>query len=54
MLCGGKPEARQSLGRLQRAYPELTISRVIGGLSFFSQSFRDRVANGLETAGMRS
>ena len=28
MLCGRKPEARQSLGRLQRAYPELTISRV--------------------------
>jgi tetratricopeptide (TPR) repeat protein len=54
MLCGRKPEARQRLGRLQRAYPELTISRVIGGLSFFSQSFRDRVANGLETAGMRS
>jgi len=53
VLCGRMREARRSLGYLQRAYPELTISRVIGGLSFFSQSFRDRVANGLESAGMQ-
>ena len=53
VLCGRKPEARRSLAHLQGLYPELTISRVIGGLTFFSQSLRDRVASGLETAGLR-
>ena len=53
VLCGRKPEGRRSLAQLQRLYPELTISRVTGGLSFFPQSFRDCIANGLETAGLR-
>ena len=53
VLCGRKPEGRRSLAQLQRLYPEVTISRVTGGLTFWPQSFRDCVADGLETAGLR-
>ena len=52
VLSGRKPEARRSLIHLQRSHPHPTTSRVIAGLTFFSESFRDAVASGLETAGL--
>jgi tetratricopeptide (TPR) repeat protein len=51
-LCGRKEQARRSLTHLDRLYPELTISHIIGGLAFFSQSFRDRMANALDDVGL--
>ena len=37
VLSGRKPEARRSLIHLQRSHPHLTTSRVIAGLTFFSE-----------------
>ena len=51
-LGGRKAHARRSLTELTRAFPELTIARVRSGLPYRS-SYLDRVADGLETLGMR-
>jgi tetratricopeptide (TPR) repeat protein len=51
-LGGRKAHARRSLTELARAFPELTIARVRSGLPYRS-SYLDRVADGLETLGMR-
>jgi AraC-like DNA-binding protein len=52
VLCSRRPEALRSLAALLQLYPELTISRVTAGIPF-GQTFRNRVANGLESVGMR-
>jgi AraC-like DNA-binding protein/tetratricopeptide (TPR) repeat protein len=52
MLCGRKAAARHSLASLQRSNPELTIARVLDGFSFFPEHFRNRIADGLEGAGL--
>ena len=52
--CGRKVDARKSIAALQAAFPDLTISRVTTGISFFSRRIRDQVADGLETFGMRA
>jgi AraC-like DNA-binding protein/tetratricopeptide (TPR) repeat protein len=51
-LGGRKEHARRSLAELTRAFPDLTIAQVGSGLPFRS-SFLDRIADGLESAGMR-
>jgi adenylate cyclase len=51
-LAGRKDEARRTLGHFNRRYPELTIAQVRAGLPY-STLFLDRVAEGLESAGMR-
>lgn len=50
---GRRDDARKSFAALQYAFPDLTISRVMEGLPFFTQRIRDHVANGLEAVGMR-
>ena len=52
-LGGRKEQARQSLAELTRAFPDLTIAEVRSGLPYRS-SFLDRIADGLESAGMRA
>ena len=47
-----KEEARRSLAELTRAFPDLTIAQVRSGLPYRS-SYLDRLAEGLESAGMR-
>ena len=47
-----KEEARRSLAELTRAFPDLTIAQVRSGLPYRS-GYLDRVAEGLESAGMR-
>lgn len=51
MHAGRKDEARASLGMLMRAFPDLTVSEVRRGLPF-NAAYLDRVAEGLESAGM--
>ena len=51
-LAGRKEPARRSVAEVARAFPDLTISKVRSGLPFRS-SYLDRVAEGLEGAGMR-
>jgi len=51
-LAGRKEQARRSLSELIRAFPELTIVQVRSGLPFHP-TYLDRVADGLESAGMR-
>ena len=50
---GRKEQARQSLAELTRAFPGLTIAQVRFGLPYRS-GFLDRIANGLESVGMRA
>jgi AraC-like DNA-binding protein/tetratricopeptide (TPR) repeat protein len=52
VLCGRQPEAQRSIAVVRALNPELTISRVTAGLSFFPQLLRDRIADGLEAAGL--
>ena len=52
MHLGYKEQARQSLTELTRAFPDLTIAQVRSGLPYRSD-FLDRVADGLESVGMR-
>jgi TolB-like protein len=52
VLGGRKEDARRSVTELTRAFPNLTIAKVRSGLPFCS-SFLDRVAEGLESVGMR-
>ena len=47
-----KEEARRSLAELTRAFPDLTIAKVRSGLPYRS-GYLDRIAEGLESAGMR-
>jgi len=51
-LAGRKEHARRSLAELVRAFPGLTIAQIRSGLPYCS-SHRDRVAEGLESVGMR-
>jgi tetratricopeptide (TPR) repeat protein len=51
VLAGRKDEGRHTLAQLRKADPELTITDVRSGLPWHSD-FLDRVADGLETAGM--
>ncbi|MGY3033018.1 AraC-like DNA-binding protein [Bradyrhizobium sp. USDA 4354] len=51
-LGGRKEQARRSLAELTRAFPDLTIAQVRSGLPYHP-SYLDRVADGLESAGMR-
>jgi len=51
-LAGRKEWARRSLAELARAFPDLTIAQIRSGLPYRS-SYLDRVADGLESAGMR-
>jgi ferredoxin len=51
-LAGRKEHARRSVTELTRAFPNLTIAQVKSGLPFRS-GFLDRVADGLESVGMR-
>jgi tetratricopeptide (TPR) repeat protein len=51
-LGGRKDEARQSLAELTRVSPDLTIAQIRSGLPYRSD-FLDRVADGLESVGMR-
>ena len=52
IMAGGKEEARQRFGEFARAFPELTIAQVRSGLPY-TVGFLDRVAEGLESVGMR-
>jgi len=52
VLAGRKEHAQRSLTEFTRAFPDLTIAQVRSGLPYRS-SFLDRVADGLETLGMR-
>jgi AraC-like DNA-binding protein/tetratricopeptide (TPR) repeat protein len=51
-LAGRKENARRSLAELASAFPGLTIAQVRSGLPF-RPGFLDRVAEGLESVGMR-
>jgi AraC-like DNA-binding protein/TolB-like protein len=51
VLGGRKEQARRSLAELRRAFPGLMIAQVRSGLPYPS-SYLDRVAEGLEGAGM--
>ena len=51
-LAGRKEDARRSLAELTCAFPDLTIAQVRSGLPY-RPSYLDRVAEGLERAGMR-
>ena len=51
-LAGRKEEARRTLAGFARMYPDVTIALVRGGLPHTNR-FLDRVAEGLEIAGMR-
>ena len=51
-LGGRKDEARQSLAEITRVSPDLTIAQIRSGLPYRSD-FLDRVADGLESVGMR-
>ena len=51
-LAGRKEEARQSVAELLRHYPDLTITDVRSALPH-AQTHLDRVAEGLEAAGLR-
>ncbi len=51
-LGGRKERARQSLTELTRAFPDLTIAQVRSGPPYRSE-FLDRIADGLESVGMR-
>ena len=51
-LGGRKERARRSLAELTRAFPDLTIEQVRSGLPYRS-GYLDRVAEGLESVGMR-
>jgi tetratricopeptide (TPR) repeat protein len=50
-LAGRKAEASASLAIVRRAYPDVTISEVVSALPA-TASFRDRMAEGLEGAGL--
>jgi AraC-like DNA-binding protein/TolB-like protein len=52
-LAGRKAQARRGLTELARAFPDLTIAQVRSGLPFRAD-FIARVAEGLESAGMRA
>jgi len=52
-LAGRKTEARRVLAEVTRTFPDLTVSQVTSGLPY-RPGFLDRVAEGLEGAGMRS
>jgi adenylate cyclase len=52
VLAGRMDEARQSLAAFTNEYPDLTIADVRSGLPW-SPLYLDRVAEGLESAGMR-
>jgi len=52
VLADRKEEARLSFAEFARAYPDLTIAQVTGALPY-SRNFLDRVAEGLESVGMR-
>jgi TolB-like protein/Flp pilus assembly protein TadD len=47
-----KPEAQRSLLALQRLYPDVTAARFAAAVAL-PQSYRDRIANGLESVGLR-
>ena len=51
-LSGAGPEARRSRAALQRRFPELTAAQVTAAIPL-PQSFLERVACGLVTAGLR-
>jgi AraC-like DNA-binding protein/tetratricopeptide (TPR) repeat protein len=51
-LGGKKEHARQSVTALTRAFPDLTIAKIRTGLPYRS-GFLDRLADGLESVGMR-
>jgi tetratricopeptide (TPR) repeat protein len=51
-LGGRKERARQSLAELTQVAPDLTIAQVRSGLPYRSD-FLDRIADGLESVGMR-
>jgi tetratricopeptide (TPR) repeat protein len=51
-LADRKEHARRSLAELARAFPDLTIAQIRSGLPYCS-SYLDRVAEGLESVGMR-
>jgi AraC-like DNA-binding protein/tetratricopeptide (TPR) repeat protein len=51
-LAGRKQEARVSLARFAELFPDVTIAQVRAGLPH-TPLFLDRVAEGLDTAGMR-
>ena len=51
-LAGRKERARRSLAELARAFPNLTIAQIRSGLPY-RPSYLDRVADGLESVGMR-
>jgi AraC-like DNA-binding protein/Flp pilus assembly protein TadD len=50
---GRKDEARLSATRLRRAQPDISIGQIVATLPV-NADFLDRLADGLETAGMRS
>ena len=52
VLAGRTHEARRSFFEFTRDFPDLTIEQVRAGLPY-SASFLDRVAEGLESVGMR-
>ena len=52
VLAGRRDEAKRSFAEFAHAYPELTIAEVRAGLPY-STKFLDRLAEGLESVGMR-
>ena len=52
VLASRRVEAFRSLDALRQLYPDLTISDVSAAIPF-DQRFRDCVANGLESVGLR-
>jgi adenylate cyclase len=51
-LAGRKNDARRSVAELGRVFPDLTIAQIRSGLPFRAAHL-DRMAEGLESAGMR-
>jgi AraC-like DNA-binding protein/tetratricopeptide (TPR) repeat protein len=54
VLGGAEEQGRRSLAALMDHYPQLTVSEVRRGLPPLSQSYRERLVEGLQAAGLPS
>lgn len=52
LLSGDRGEAERSLAALRERYPDLTLGKVQQNLPPLSRSYRDRVVEGLRSAGL--
>jgi AraC-like DNA-binding protein/tetratricopeptide (TPR) repeat protein len=52
MFAGARPEAADSVHRLQEGYPELTLAKVRDGLPPLPQASRERLVEALHDAGL--